>query len=182
MQYALIDSNGKRTRTITTPAAIPWDDARLISALRDGETGPDGSRLLPIVESGEARYGVASEAEKSGQWAITYRTAEAWQAEQRAAATPPDTVLLAAMELHNAVAEIARDYGVVFDLSSGYNETYAAIFGPESAIPEANRAGVWALVDTRYRNLDYHIQKWQAGTVTWDALPAIAAALANMQQ
>ena len=90
--------------------------------------------------------------------------------------TIPPKVIAAAMELLKVVTWVAQTYGLVLDTSCGYTETDTAIF-ESGLIPPDEQSRVWVKLDTRYRDLDYHIQKWQSGAVTWDMLPQIQAAL-----
>ena len=107
----------------------------------------------------------------------TVVTAEEIAAEEAAANAPTDGVINAALGLQAAVVAIAHEFGVVLGVADGYEDTYQAIFGAASVIPEVDRARVWARIDTAYRNLDYHVQKWQSGASTWDLLPTVAAYL-----
>ena len=90
--------------------------------------------------------------------------------------TIPPKVIEAAMELLKVVTWVAHTYGLLLDTSSGYTETDTAIF-ESGLIPPEEQSRVWVKLDTRYRDLDHHIQKWQSGAVTWDMLPQIKATL-----
>jgi len=77
MQYALINNDNTRIRTLTELASVPWDRRRLIKSLEPGETGPDGERVLPLTEvrpplPDGGSYGQPTETELNGGWIITY--------------------------------------------------------------------------------------------------------------
>jgi hypothetical protein len=97
-------------------------------------------------------------------------------AEAEAAKMPPPKVIASALALSEAVEKIAIEWDVVIDVSSGYVETYNAIF-QSGKIPPENQAAIWVLLDSLYRNLDHHVQKWQTGATTWDILPQLKQAL-----
>jgi hypothetical protein len=141
-------------------------------------TPPEG--FVVTASHGETRTDAAGKVIAWVEVIDATRSLAEVEAEERAAAMPPESVIRAALALRQSVVDVATEFGVVLDLNSGYSETYAAIF--RGIIPAEHQARVWALVDTAYRNLDYHIQKWQTGAVTWDMLPQIAAALETLQQ
>jgi hypothetical protein len=97
-------------------------------------------------------------------------------AEEAAKLLPPKAVIDSALALSQAVEEIALEWDVLLDVSSGYVETSNAIFH-SGKIPPEHQAAIWVRLDSLYRNLDYHVQKWQTGASTWDILPTLQQAL-----